>query len=154
MRLDLKHISTRKEIVSMSTVQEQNKATARSFYEGFNNWDKVVGLLAPDYLSYAAGAPGPLSKDQHEAMARSAVAAFPDLKLTIQEQIAEGDKVLTRLTTTGTHQGYFQGIPATGKRFIMEGWTLDRIVDGKIVEHRTIDDVMTMMRQLDLMPGG
>jgi steroid delta-isomerase-like uncharacterized protein len=138
----------------MSTVQEQNKATARSFYEDFNNWDKVVGLLSPDYFSYSAGAPGPLSRDQHEAMVRSAVAAFPDLKITIQEQIAEGDKVMSRLSTTGTHKGDFQGIPATGKSFHMEGWTLDRIVDGKIVEHRTIDDVMTMMRQLDLMPGG
>lgn len=138
----------------MSTVQEQNKATARSFYEEFNNWDKVVSLLAPDYLSYAAGAPGPLSKDQHGAMVRSAVAAFPDLKITIQEQIAEGDKVMSRLSTTGTHLGDFQGMPATGKSFNMEGWTLDRIVDGKIVEHRTIDDVMTMMRQLELMPGG
>ena len=137
----------------MSTVQEQNKATARSFYEEFNNWEKVVSLLAPDYLSFMAGAPGPLSKDQHEAMARSAVTAFPDLKLTIQEQIAEGDKVLTRLSTTGTHKGDFQGIPATGKSFNMEGWTLDRIVEGKIVEHRTIDDVMTMMRQLGAIPA-
>jgi steroid delta-isomerase-like uncharacterized protein len=137
----------------VSTVQEQNKATARSFYEEFNNWEKVVSLLAPDYLSYMAGAPGPLSKDQHEAMARSAVAAFPDLKLTIQEQIAEGDKVLTRLTTAGTHKGDFQGIPGTGKSFNIEGWTLDRIVDGKIVEHRTIDDVMTMMRQLGVFPA-
>jgi predicted ester cyclase len=85
---------------------------------------------------------------------RSAVAAFPDLKITIQDQIAEGDKVMSRLSTTGTHKGDFQGIPATGNSVHMEGWTLDRIVDGKIVEHRTIDDVMTMMRQLDLMPGG
>ncbi len=138
----------------MSTVQEQNKATARSFYEGFNNWDKVVGLLSPDYFSYSAGAPGPFSREEQGAAMRSAVAAFPDLKITIQEQIAEGDKVMSRLSTTGTHLGDFQGMPATGKSFNMEGWTLDRIVDGKIVEHRTIDDVMSMMRQLGLMPGG
>jgi steroid delta-isomerase-like uncharacterized protein len=138
----------------MSTVQEQNKATARSFYEDFSNWDKVVGLLSPDYFSYSAGAPGPFSREEQGAAMRSAVTAFPDLKITIQEQIAEGDKVLTRLSTTGTHQGDFMGMSATGKSFTMEGWTLDRIVDGKIVEHRTIDDVMTMMRQLDLMPGG
>jgi steroid delta-isomerase-like uncharacterized protein len=138
----------------MSTVQEQNKATARSFYEDFNNWDKVVNLLAPDYISYAAGAPGPLSREEQGAAMRSAVAAFPDLKITIQDQIAEGDKVITRLSTTGTHLGDFMGMSATGKSFTMEGWTLDRIVDGKIVEHRTIDDVMSMMRQLGLMPGG
>jgi steroid delta-isomerase-like uncharacterized protein len=138
----------------MSTEQEQNKATARSFYEDFSNWDKVVGLLSPDYFSYSAGAPGPLSRDQHEAMVRSAVAAFPDLKITIEDQIAEGDKVITRLSTTGTHLGDFMGMSATGKSFTMEGGTLDRIVDGKIVEHRTIDDVMSMMRQLGLMPGG
>ena len=135
----------------MST--EQNKAIARRFYEEFNNWEKVSSLLAPDYISYVTGASGPLSKDQHAAMARLAMAAFPDLKLTIHEQIAEGDKVLTRLTAAGTHKGDFQGIPATGKTFSMEGWGLDRIVDGKIVEHRAIDDVMTMMMQLGVIPA-
>jgi steroid delta-isomerase-like uncharacterized protein len=135
----------------MST--EQNKAIARRFYEEFNNWEAASSLLAPDYLAYMAGAPGPLSRDQHEAMVRSVAAAFPDMKLTIHEQIAEGDKVLTRLTAAGTHKGDFQGIPATGKTFSMEGWSLDRIVDGKIVEHRTIDDVMTMMMQLGVIPA-
>jgi steroid delta-isomerase-like uncharacterized protein len=86
-------------------------------------------------------------------MVRSVAAAFPDMKLTIHEQIAEGDKVLTRLTAAGTHKGDFHGIPATGKTFSMEGWGLDRIVDGKIVEHRAIDDVMTMMMQLGVIPA-
>ena len=137
----------------MSTLLEQNKATARSFYENFSNWDKVVDLLAPDSFFYSAGAPGPSTREEQGVAMKSAVAAFPDLKITIQDQIAEGDKVITRLSTTGTHLGDFMGMPATDKSFEMEGWTLDRIVDGKIVEHRTIDDVMSMMRQLGLMGG-
>lgn len=67
---------------------------------------------------------------------------------------AEDDKVLTRLTATGTHKGDFMGMPATGKTFAAEGWALDRIVDGKIVEHRAMDDVMAMMQQLGMLPAG
>ena len=135
----------------MST--EQNKAVVRRFYEEFNNWDSASSMLAPDYIAYMNGAPEPLSMDQHAAMAQGAIAAFPDLNITIHEQIAEGDKVFTRQTAAGTHKGDFQGMPATGKTFSMESWGLDRVVDGKIVEHRAMDDVMTMMQQLGMMPA-
>lgn len=74
----------------MST--EQNKATARRFYEQFNNWEMASSLLAPDYIAYVTGAPGPLSKDQHAAMAQAAVAAFPDLECTIHEQMPRTTK--------------------------------------------------------------
>ena len=134
----------------MST--EQNKAIVRRFYEQFNNLETASSMLAPNYLAYMNGAPEPLTSDQHMAVFRGAIAAFPDLNLTIHEQIAEGDKVLTRLTAAGTNKGDFQGMPATGKTFSMEGWAVDRVVDGKIVEHRTMDDVMTMMQQLGMMP--
>jgi steroid delta-isomerase-like uncharacterized protein len=73
---------------------------------------------------------------------------FPDLVFAIQEQISEGDKVASRFEWTGTHQGAFLGIPATGKPVRVWGVVIDRLVDGKIKETRIIMDTMGMMRQL------
>src|SRR5262249_59810614 len=60
--------------------------------------------------------------------------AFPDFRLTIEDQIAEGDKVVTRVTFSGTHSGEFRGIAPTGKQVKYSGIAIDRIVDGKVVE--------------------
>ena len=136
----------------MST--KQNKATARLFQEEVNarNWEGCRSLLAPDCVSYQPGAPEPLNKDQLEGVGRLFAAAFPDLNVTVHEQVAEGDTVVTRMSFTGTHRNDFQGIPPTGKTINLEGYILDRIVDGKIVEHRAMFDTMTMMQQLGVIP--
>ena len=73
---------------------------------------------------------------------------FPDLVFAIQEQISEGEKVVSRFEWTGTHKGAFLGIPATGKPVRVWGVVIDRLVDGKIKETRIIMDTMGMMRQL------
>jgi predicted ester cyclase len=78
--------------------------------------------------------------------------AFPDLHHTFEDQIAEGDKVVTRVTFHGTHQGTFQGIPATGKKIAVEATLVDRIVDGKFVEHWSNMDSMGLMQQLGVIP--
>jgi steroid delta-isomerase-like uncharacterized protein len=136
----------------MST--EQNKAMARRFQEEFNdrNWEGCRNLLASDCRSYQPGAPGPLNNDQFTGVGQLFASAFPDLNVTIHDQIAEGDKVLTRMSFAGTHQNDFQGIPPTGKTINLEGYILDHFVDGKIVEHRAMFDTMTMMQQLGAIP--
>jgi steroid delta-isomerase-like uncharacterized protein len=136
----------------MST--EQNKATARRFQEEFNarNWDGCRSLLAPDCRSYQPGAPGPLNNDQFTGVGQMFASAFPDLNVTIQDQVAEGDKVVARISFVGTHQHDFQGMPATGKTMNLEGYILDRFIDGKIIEHRAMFDTMTMLQQLGVMP--
>jgi steroid delta-isomerase-like uncharacterized protein len=80
--------------------------------------------------------------------------AFPDLALTIEDQIAEGDLVGSRHTSTGTHTNEFQGIPPTGKAATITGMTLTRVADGKIVEAWTCWDALGMFEQLGLAGGG
>lgn len=79
-------------------------------------------------------------------------AAFPDMSLVNEEEIAEGDKVVLRQTVTGTHKGSLMGIPPTGKKFAIQEIVINRYVDGKIVESWALADLMGMMQQLGLAP--
>jgi predicted ester cyclase len=81
------------------------------------------------------------------------LAAFPDLETVIEELIAEGDKVVRRGYFQGTHHGAFQGIPATGKRVTVPLIAIERIVDGKLLEHRASPDIMGLMQQLGAIPA-
>lgn len=79
-------------------------------------------------------------------------AAFPDMKWTVEEQIAEGDKVVTRFEWTGTHCGVFLGIPATGRSVRIWGMVIDRFVGGKIKDTRILMDSLGLMMQLGVFP--
>jgi len=79
--------------------------------------------------------------------------AFPDMHWTIEEQVAEGEKVVTRFEWTGTHQGEFLGVPATGRPVRVWGVVIDRLEGGKIKETRIIMDSLGMMMQLGVVPG-
>ena len=80
------------------------------------------------------------------------LAAFPDLRITTDDIIAEGDKVVARWTVTGTHQGELMGIPASGKQISFTGMTVHRFVDGKIAENWWSYDAMGMMQQITAPP--
>lgn len=79
-------------------------------------------------------------------------AAFPDMRWTTQEQIAEGDKVLSRFEWTGTHRGAFMGVPATGRPVTVWGMVIDRLEGGKIKDTRIIMDTLGLMMQLGVVP--
>ena len=79
-------------------------------------------------------------------------AAFPDMHWTIEEQIAEGEKVVTRFEWTGSHQGEFLGVPATGRPVKVWGVVIDRIEGGKIKDTRIIMDTLGLMMQLGVVP--
>lgn len=83
---------------------------------------------------------------------RGMKAAFPDMHWTVEEQIAEGDKVLTRFEWTGTHRGPFLGVPATGRPVKVWGMVVDRFENGKIKDTRIIMDSLGMMMQLGVIP--
>lgn len=83
---------------------------------------------------------------------RGMKAAFPDMHWTVEEQIAEGDKVLTRFEWTGTHRGPFLGVPATGRPVKVWGMVVDRFENGKIKDTRIIMDSLGMMIQLGVIP--
>jgi steroid delta-isomerase-like uncharacterized protein len=80
-------------------------------------------------------------------------AAFPDLRWTLLDSIAEGDRIMTLSTWTGTHRAPFMGIPATGRTVSVESWTLDRYRDGQLTESRIIMDVAGMLIQLGVIPA-
>jgi steroid delta-isomerase-like uncharacterized protein len=79
-------------------------------------------------------------------------AAFPDMHWTIQEQIAEGDKVLSRFEWTGTHRGTFLGVPATNRPVTVWGMVIDRLEGGRIRDTRIIMDTLGLMMQLGAVP--
>ena len=80
-------------------------------------------------------------------------AGFPDLHWTLHDTLVEGDRVMTLSTWTGTHDGEFMGIPATGRSVSVESWTIDRYRDGQLTESRIIMDVAGMLGQLGIIPG-
>ena len=140
----------------MST--EANKAIARRFLEEVFGQGKLAvadEILAPDHVDHGPGAlpgtpPGPEGSKMLVTVYRN---AFPDIHFTIDEQIAEGDKVVTRWTGHATHQGELAGIPATGKSATVTGMGVDRIVNGKIAESWGIFDQFGMMQQLGVIPA-
>jgi steroid delta-isomerase-like uncharacterized protein len=83
---------------------------------------------------------------------RAMRAAFPDMHWTIEEQIAEGDKAVTRFEWTGTHRAEFLGVPATGRPVKVWGMVIDRLEGGKIKDTRIIMDALGLMMQLGVFP--
>ncbi len=89
-----------------------------------------------------------LTRQDLPRMRQALLTRFPDFHVTIEDQIAEGDRVVTRVTFRGTHSGEFGGIAATGRQVEYGGITIDRIVDGKVVEGWHVADELGMLRQL------
>lgn len=134
-------------------MSEQNKAIARRLYEEVisqGKLDTADELLAPDARSHAGPQPGPEGLKRHTSMLR---AAFPDLHQSIEDVIAEGDKVVLRTNCTGTHVGDFMGTSPTGQPFAQEQIHILRLEGGRIAEHWAQVDNVGMMRQLGIMPA-
>ena len=111
-------------------------------------------LLAPDYVFHDAppGTPaGPEAIRQVVTMFRT---AFPDLHIDIEAMVAEGDTVVVRATTRGTHQGPLLGVAPTGRRVAMAGLTMVTVRNGRVVESWVKNDVAGLMRQLTEGAGG
>ena len=119
---------------------------------GANDQAALKELLAPDFIAHQTGAPGPLNREEFLGGISAASASFSDQHYTIEDQIAEGDKVVTRVAWQGTHSGDFQGVPPTGKQLIGSGVAIERIKDGKIVERWANPDLLGLLQQLGLFP--
>jgi steroid delta-isomerase-like uncharacterized protein len=136
---------------------ETNKAISRRVVEEIFNEGKLEvadELIAADFVGYDPALPEPMRgpagvKQQAEGYR----AAFSDMRLTLEEEIAEGDRVVTRWTARGTHDGELFGIPATGKQVTVSGITIDRIVDGRIAETWTNWDTLGLLQQLGAVPA-
>jgi steroid delta-isomerase-like uncharacterized protein len=131
---------------------EQNKAIVRRFLEATvaSDQDRLKELLAPDFVAHQPeGLQNRQAFLQHLSSFR---VAFSDSRFTIEEQIAEGDKVVTRATWQAIHSGEFQSLPPTGKQIEVSAILIGRIQDGKIVDSRSLFDQLSMMQQLGLIP--
>jgi steroid delta-isomerase-like uncharacterized protein len=135
-------------------MSEPNKALVRRLINeviGRGNFALVDELVAADYIGHSSF-PETNSREGHKQFFASLRRAFPDLQIKIEDQIAEGDKVVTRWTAGGTHKGEFAGIPPTGRRVVMAGIDIDRIANGKLVECWTKSDDLGMLQQLGAIP--
>ena len=136
---------------------EENKAISRRADEELfdrGNLEVADELFAPNFVHHdpVSGEDwrGPESVKQYAAMMR---AAFPDLYYTVEDQIAEGDKVATRYRAGGTHQGELLGIPPTGNLVEITGISITRVDGGKIEEIWENYDALGMMQQLGVIPS-
>jgi steroid delta-isomerase-like uncharacterized protein len=129
----------------------------RLLEEAFNagHLDVVDELVAENAVDHDpqnpnAGVRGP---EGVRTMLGTYRAAFPDLHLEIQEQLSDGDYVVTRWRSSGTHQGDLFGIPATGRHGTVTGITIDRIANGKIAESWTNWDTLGLLQQVGAIPA-
>lgn len=133
---------------------EHNKATARRFFEalGANDQAALNELVAPDFVAHHSATPGPLNRETLLQGIGMVSAAFSNSQYTIEDQLAEEDRVATRVTWRATHTGDFQGYPPTGKEIEVSGIAIERHKDGQIVERWLNYDQLGVMQQLGLVP--
>jgi len=134
---------------------EDNKALVRRFYaEGVHNPALFDELLAPSYVLHLPGSPQPITGiEQAKQLMIAYTTASPDLTMTTEDIVAEGDKVAIRNIWSGTHQGAFQGLPPTGKFVTFSGSNIYHIVGGKIAEQWADLDTLGLMQQLGAIPA-
>nr|WP_010502919.1 ester cyclase [Paenibacillus elgii] len=130
----------------MQTMEQKNIETVTAFIEAFWNESDMEctdRFLSDDYQELAYE-----SKEGLKRFAGKILEAFPDKRYTVEEMIAQGDKVLVRMTVKGTHTGTFFGTAPTGNSIDVTLYRQYRVVDGKITEHRGWIDMVTMWHQL------
>jgi steroid delta-isomerase-like uncharacterized protein len=137
------------EIKAMSPEQspERNKAIVRGYLNDIVNDGNLAAFdryFSADVVFNNATA----FRQQLAGMIQTSRSAFPDRRVTIEDQIAEGDWVMTRVTFHGTHQGEFRGVAATGKQVNYFGIAVDRIADGKVVEMWHLTDMSGLLREI------
>jgi steroid delta-isomerase-like uncharacterized protein len=133
---------------------EENKAVVRQFFETFsrNDFAAFEAVTSQDIV-YHTAPPGisPGIQGYRELMGMYH-GAFPDMQLTIDDVLAEGDKVVTRFTPSGTHRGELMGIAPTGKRVSIDGISIVRVAGGKVVEEWDQLDMLGMLQQMGAIP--
>ncbi len=130
---------------------EENKQLVRRWFEQVDrqNSDAIEEMLAPDYIDHNPPIPGlPPGRNGLREANRLLRSAFSDVVHTIEEQLAEGDKVMTRVTVRGTFTSEFLGYAPTGQVVEIGGIAVHRIADGKLAEHWAQADMAGFMQQL------
>jgi steroid delta-isomerase-like uncharacterized protein len=135
---------------------EENKALVRRFVEEVQSQHKLTAvdeIMDPNMIEHYGQPTSLNSVEAFKKFFAGFIAAFPDVKAVIHNQVAEGDKVVTHKTFHGTHKGEFMGIPPTGKKVALELIDIFRIDRGKLIEHWAVADMMSIMQQLGAIPS-
>jgi steroid delta-isomerase-like uncharacterized protein len=133
---------------------EDNKALMQKFIDRMNKHDlsaidEIFDAAFVDHETMPGVAP---TRDGLKQMFGIFLKAFPDMQMKVEHLFAEGDLVVVHVTTTGTNKGEMMGMPATGKPVKVGEMHIARVAGGKFVEHWGVEDTMTMMQQLGMMP--
>src|SRR5262245_40225197 len=132
-----------------------NKALDRRYAEEVLDQGRIEAIdeiCSPEYVGHVAGFPDN-DREGDKQLIGMMRTAFPDLRCTVEDQITEGDRVVHRLTCTGTHRGELMGVPASGNRVTVSGININRIAAGRIVESWGVLDLLGLMRQIGALPG-
>lgn len=139
-----------------NTDQERNKEVVRNFVQEFkNNGNHAVvdDLFTPGFTHHFTDPRLPAGREAMKLLGQSIVAGFPDVQVTIEDLLADGDRVVERTTARGTQTGEFNGIPATGKAVTWTEIHIYRLEDGKIAELWSEIDFLGLLTQLGAIPA-
>ena len=140
----------------MSVTAENNKTLVTQFVEEFqtrHNLGAIDQYMAPAFVNHNAPPGLPTDREGVKMQFGLLFSAFPDLHAIIHDQVADDEKVVTRKTLRGTHQGDFMGLPPTGKTIDIAVIDILRVQDGRITDHWNNVDQLGLMQQLGALPG-
>lgn len=135
---------------------DDNKALVRRFIDEVflaGRFDAVDRLVAEDFTAHTWG-PTPVGRDGLKAAIERVKAGLSDPAMTIEDVVAEDDRVVVRLVSSATQSGQFMGLPPTGRRYEIGEIHIFRVRDGQVAEHWHEADFLGMLRQLGALPGG
>jgi steroid delta-isomerase-like uncharacterized protein len=150
---DKEAIAELEKFKAQAEVEEQNKALLRSLVEEMNkgSLEFFNESYDPDFLYYIpSNNPKPMSLEETKEFMKMVINAFPDFNLSIEDLFAVEDRIIVRYIIRGTHEGEWQGIPATGNKIEISSTFIITIKDGKVVEEREDADMFGMMLQLGM----
>ncbi len=134
---------------------EENKALVRRFVDevqSAGNIDAIDELCSPEFVNHSAPPGVPPNCEGVKQLTAMFRRAFPDSYFIVEDMIAEGDKVVSRKTFHGTHEGEFMGIPPSGRSVSMGLIDIVRVSEGRVVEHWSMGDNLGLMQQLGVIP--
>lgn len=135
---------------------KENERLARRFPEEAatgGDVDVLDEILADDFVDHSLFGREVVGVEASKAQLRAILTAFPDFEATVEDVVAEGDRVAMRVTLSGTHEGEFMGLEPTGNSFEVGNAVFNRVADGRIVERWTLPDTFGMLQQLGVLPA-